>query len=77
MCSSTLKKDSFACRVSCTGFDADVSYFKVNPEDTTMDEEDKILDAEVFSQLVHDYKAFKNKFVHNLIFNTTSSSLGA
>ena len=78
VCSTKMRKDSFGCRVSCTGLYADVSYSKGNPEDTTMDEEDKILDTEVFSKLTVDYKTFKSKFVRNLIFNSTNyPSLGA
>ena len=65
-----------SCLIPCTGLYADVSYSKGNPEDTTMDEEDKILDTEVFSKLTKDYKHFKNKFVHNIIFNLKSPSLG-
>ena len=72
-----MRKDSFGCRVSCTGLYADVSYSKGNPEDTSMDEEDKILDTDVFSKLTMDYKDFKNKFVRNIIFNSSSPSLGA
>ena len=77
VCSTKIRKNSFGCRVSCTGLNADVSYSKGNPEDTTMDEEDKILDIEVFSKLTKDYKDFKSKFVRNIIFNSTSPSLGA
>ena len=75
-CSTQMKKDSFGCRVACTGLYADVSYSKGSPEDTTMDDEDRILDTEVFSKLVNDYKDFKSKFVRNLIFNSTSPNLG-
>ena len=56
VCSTKMRKDSFGCLVSCTGLYADVSYSKGNPEETTMDEEDMILDTEVFSQLTKDYK---------------------
>ena len=62
--------------MSCTGLYADVSYSKGNPGDTTMEEEDKILDTGVFTKLIEDYKDFKSKFVPNLIFNSTSPSLG-
>ena len=62
--------------MSCTGLNADVSYFKGNPEDTTMNEEDRILDTEVFLKLTKDYKTFKSKFVQNIIFNSTSPNLG-
>ena len=72
-----MRKDSFGCRVSCTGLYADMPYSKGNPEDSTMDEEDEILDIEVFSKLTKDYKDFKRKFVQNIIFNSTSPNLGA
>ena len=71
-----MRKDSFGCRVACTGLYADVSYSKGNPEDTTMDDEDRILDTEGFLKLAKDYKDFKSKFVRNLIFNSTSPGLG-
>ena len=72
-----MKRDSFGCRVSCAGLYADVSFSKANPEDTTMEEGDKILDSEVFSKLTKDYKDFKSKFFRNLIFNSTNPRLGA
>ena len=72
-----MRMDSFGCRVSCTGLYAEVSYSKGNPEDRTMDEEDKILDIEVFSKLTKDYKDFKSKSIQNIIFNSTSPNLGA
>ena len=72
-----MKKDPFGCRVSCTGLYADVSFSKGNPEDTTLDEEDLIMDTNVFSKLIKDYKDFKQKFARNLIFNSTSPGLGA
>ena len=72
-----MKKDPFGCRVSCTGLYADVSFNKGNPEDTTLDEEDLIMDTKIFSKLIKDYKDFKQKFARNLIFNSTSPGLGA
>ena len=71
-----MKKDLLRCRVSCTGLYADVSFSKGNPEDTTLDEENMILDTNVFSKLIKDYKDFKRKFAPNLIFNSTSPGLG-
>ena len=76
LCSSEMKIDLFGCRVSCTGLFADVSYSKGNPEDRSVASEDMILDTEVFSKLTQDYKTFKSKFAQNLIFNSTSPSLG-
>ena len=46
-----------------------------NPDDATEDGA-LVLDSEVFSQLRKDYQAFKNKFVKNIKFNATSSTLG-
>ena len=62
--------------MACTGLYADVSYSKGNPRDTTMDDEDRILDTEGFLKLAKDYKDFKSKFALNLIFNSTSPGLG-
>ena len=76
LCSTDIKKDLFGCRVSCAGLYADVSYSKGNHEDKNVASEDMILDAEVFSKLTKDYKTFKSKFAKNLIFNSTSPSLG-
>ena len=75
-CSIQMRKDSFGCRVECSGLYVDVSYSKGNPRDTTMDDEDRILDTEGFLKLAKDYKDFKSMFVRNLVFNSTSPGLG-
>ena len=71
-----MKEDPFGCSVSCTGLYADVSFSKENFEDTSIALEDMIIDSEVFLRLTKDYKTFKSKFAQNLIFDSTSPSLG-
>ena len=70
-----MRKDLFGCSVSCTGLYADVSFSKGNLEDTTLDGA-MIQDSKVFSQLIHDYKAYKSTFVKNVMFNSESPKLG-
>ena len=74
-CSSELRTESFGCRVSCTGLYADLSYSEGNPQDETKDGA-MILDPEVFSKLIRDYKIFKNNFAKNVKFDSTSPDLG-
>ena len=61
--------------MSCTGIDAEISHLEGNPDDATEDGA-MILDSELFSQLRKDYQAYKSKFVQNVKFNATSSTLG-
>ena len=75
-CSVALRKDSFGCRVSCRGLNADVSFFKESPAEDTTKDGDIIQDAEVFSQLIQDYRAYKSTFWRNIKFNSTSPTLG-
>ena len=70
-----MKKNNFGCRVSCTGLFADVSFKKGNPNDATEDDA-VILDSEVFSDLMKDYQIYKRKSVRNMMFNSTSPTLG-
>ena len=70
-----MRKNNFGCRVSCTGLFADVAFKKGNPNDATEDDA-VILDSEVFSDLMKDYQIYKRKFVRNLMFNSTSPTLG-
>ena len=76
-CSVALRKDSFGCRVSCRGLNADVSFFKESPAEDTTKDGDIIQDAVVFSQLIQDYRAYKSTFWRNIKFNSTSPTLGS
>ena len=75
LCAAAMRKDSFGCRVSCTGLNADVSFSEGNPEDAAKDGA-MIEDSKVFSQLINDYNAYKSAFVKNIKFNSTSPTLG-
>ena len=70
-CTTAMRKDSFGCRVSCTGLNADVSISEDTSKDGAM-----IQDSKVFSQLIKEYNAYKSAFVKNLKFNSTSLNLG-
>ena len=76
ICSAALRKDSFGCRASCTGLNADVSFVKESPAEDTTKDGDIIQDAEVFSQLIQDYRTYKSTFWRNIKFNSTSPTLG-
>ena len=73
-CYKELKHKTFGCLVSCSGLYADFSYSR-NHEDK-IEDGSRILDLEVFSQLIQDYRAYKSKFAQNLKFNSSSPALG-
>ena len=72
---SALRKDSFGCRVSCIGLNADVSFYKESPAEDTTKDRDIIQDAKVFSQLIQDYRAYKSTYwkKNKVQFNESNS----
>ena len=58
-----------------TGLNADVSFYKENPAEDTTKDGDIIQDAQVFSQLIQDYRAYKSSYWRNMKFNM-SPTLG-
>ena len=70
-----MRKNSFGCRVSCTGLNADVSFSERSVEDISKDAA-VIKDSRVFSQIIKEYTMYKRTFVKNDKFNSTSPNLG-
>ena len=55
--------------MSCNGFYAEIQYSPENSQNIGIDDK-------VFSDLVKEYRAYKNRMMKNLVFDPTQPTLG-